>query len=142
MAELAKDTSSKCTIPWPTDIPSPLCFGILQGLHLPRNAGRCLFLEVYGGCGNLTAAVAEAVLKSVPWYVLPYIDIMEPICGVRLNLDLGVATNVEVLMRLIQEHNPFWIHVGPPCTFWTPMSRFTARRTAASWSHLRELAYP
>ena len=98
---------------------------------------------MYGGRGDLTAAAKEEVTAtSAPGYVLPFIDIKAPVCGVRLNLDLAVATNVEVLMRLILEHNPFWIHVGPPCTVWTPMSRFTARRVAPSWSQLREIAYP
>ena len=130
-----------------------------------QDGERWLFLEVFAGCGHLTAAVTQkaAELKLPERYKIgPAVDwsatkaaksvematvevatdkavAVEEATAVqisRLNLDLTRPFSQTLLLQLISETEPFWIHVAPPCTYWTPMSRFTATRTLKEWLDL------
>ena len=131
-----------------------------------QDGERWLFLEVFAGCGHLTAAVTQKVAKlnlsterykigpAVDWSAtkaaksveMATVEVatdkavaVEEATAVqisRLNLDLTRPFSQTLLLQLISETEPFWIHVAPPCTYWTPMSRFTATRTLKDWLDL------
>ena len=126
-----------------------------------QDGERWLFLEVFAGCGHLTAA-AKLNLSTERYKIGPAVDwsatkaaksvematvevatdkavAVEEATAVqisRLNLDLTRPFSQTLLLQLISETEPFWIHVAPPCTYWTPMSRFTATRTLKDWLDL------
>ena len=97
--------------------------------------GRWDFWEIWSGCGNFTASVAQA-----GGVVGPSVDILGSTSVSRLVLDLESPEDVEFMWWLLHEYKPRHVHVGPPCTFWTKMSRFTAIRTQTEWKALRAIA--
>ena len=128
-------------------------------------AEHAALLEVFAGCGNLTAAVTQKVAKlklserykigpAVDWSATKAAKSVEmatvevatdkavavaeatAVQISRLNLDLTRPAAQTLLLQLISETEPFWIHVAPPCTYSTPMSRFTATRTLKQWLDL------
>ena len=112
---------------------------MLLACGFPSSAGPVAFLEVYGGSGHLTDAMrqvsrARGIAEGA---VLPYIDCTDAVQGIRVSLDLAKLAGVRVLWALLEEYQPYWVHAGPPCTFWTPMGRFNARRTRAQWEARR-----
>ena len=42
-----------------------------------------------------------------------------------------------LVWQLLNEAKPRWVHFGFPCTFWTQLSRCTAKRTAEEWKKLQ-----
>ena len=130
-----------------------------------QDGERWLFLEVFAGGGHLTAAVTQKVAKlklserykigpAVDWSATKAAKSVEmatvevatdkavavaeatAVQISRLNLDLTRPAAQTLLLQLISETEPFWIHVAPPCAYWTPMSRFTATRTLKEWLDL------
>ena len=91
------------------------------------------FWEVYSGCGNLTAVVSAAGLV-----VGPPVDILPRVRGWAL--DLLLRDNQALLQAVFEEARPRWLHLAPPCTFWTPIGRWTACRLPEVWARLRKQA--
>ena len=88
------------------------------------------FWEVVSGTGRFTAAVVVAGL-----IVGPPVDIIRFPGG--LALDLLLQKNQALLQAVLEEARPRWLHLGPPCTYWTPISRCTASKTPGTWALLR-----
>ena len=59
----------------------------------------------------------------------------------RLILDLSEPSDVELMWRLLRDYRPKHVHVGPPCTFWCRLGRFTAVRLEQEWQALRRAAF-
>ena len=55
-------------------------------------------------------------------------------------MDLLLQDSQALLQAVLQEARPRWLHLAPPCTFWTPISRWTACRLPEVWAHLRTRA--
>ena len=91
------------------------------------------FWEVYSGCGNFTAAALAAGLV-----VGPPVDLLRKAGG--LALDLLSQDNQALLQAVLEEARPRWLHLAPPCTFWTAIGRWTASRTPETWALLRAQA--
>ena len=104
-----------------------------------RDTERWLFLELFAGCANLSTAVWEEACPA-GLLVGPAIDRMERCDGEvpRLCLDLTTPHGQELVLALIKEAKPFWVHVAPDCRFWVQLGRLTARRTVEQWRGLRE----
>ena len=103
----------------------------LETIGRPRGE-RWDFVEIYAGCANLTAAVVALGLVAGP-----AVDLHKP-HGLRL--DCLLESSQALLQAVLAEARPRWVHVGPPCTFWTPMSRWTGHGTQERWSAKREAA--
>ena len=96
-----------------------------------RQRGECWdFWEVFSGTGRFTASVVVAGL-----IVGPPVDIIRFPGG--LALDLLLQENQALLQAVLEEARPRWLHLGPPCTYWTPISRCTASKTPGTWALLR-----
>ena len=91
------------------------------------------FMEIYAGCGSFTAAVLAAGLV-----VGPSVDILPG--AKRLQMNLLLESSQALLQAVLDEARPRWLHVGPPCTFWCAISRWTAHHTPEEWSQLRRQA--
>ena len=99
-----------------------------------RSRGECWdFWEVFSGTGRFTAAVLAAGLM-----VGPPVDTLRFPGG--LALDLLLQDNQALLQAVLEEARPRWLHLGPPCTYWTPISRCTASRKPENWAWLRTRA--
>ena len=99
-----------------------------------RPRGECWdFFEVYSGCGNFTAAVCALGLV-----VGPAVDMLYKIGG--LKLDCLLENSQALLQAVLEEARPRWVHVGPPCTFWCAIGRWTAHGTAEQWDTKRNKA--
>ena len=93
--------------------------------------GRWDFFEIYSGCANFTAAVLMLGLC-----VGPGVDILhKPGC---LRLDCLLESSQALLQAVLAEARPRWLHVGPPCTFWCAISRWTAHATQEGWDAKRK----
>ncbi len=67
------------------------------------------FLELFSGCGNLTQAVKEAGMLTMPPFDILNGDIYNL-------LDPGVQ---DFIMGLLISGNVWWVHLGTPCTVWS-----------------------
>ena len=105
---------------------------VLEYIGRPRGE-RWDFWEVYSGCGNFTAAALAAGLV-----VGPPVDLLHKAGG--LALDLLSQDNQALLQAVLEEARPRWLHLAPPCTFWTAIGRWTASRTPETWALLRAQA--
>ncbi len=88
------------------------------------------FWEIWAGEAQLSRVVSEIGLA-----VMPSVDIL-PVAhnGMRrLVLDLLTGPDTCRLWQLLQHARPAWVHVAPPCTYWSSMSRLTAHRTQREW---------
>ena len=104
----------------------------LEMIGRPR--GECWdFFEVYSGCGNFTAAVCALGLV-----VGPAVDMLYKIGG--LKLDCLLENSQALLQAVLEEARPHWVHVGPPCTFWCAIGRWSAHGTAEQWDTKRKKA--
>ena len=104
----------------------------LELIGRPRGE-RWDFWEVYSGCGRFTAAVLAAGLVAGP-----PVDILCKAGG--LALDILLQDNQALLQAVLEEACPRWLHLAPPCTFWTPISRWTASKKPEVWAMLRTRA--
>ena len=104
----------------------------LEMIGRPRGE-RWDFFEVYSGCGNFTAAVCALGLV-----VGPAVDMLYKIGG--LKLDCLLENSQALLQAVLEEAQPRWVHVGPPCTFWCAIGRWTAHGTAEQWDTKRKKA--
>ena len=104
----------------------------LEMIGRPRGE-RWDFFEVYSGCGNFTAAVCALGLV-----VGPAVDMLYKIGG--LKLDCLLENSQALLQAVLEEARPRWVHVGPPCTFWCAIGRWTAHGTAEQWDTKRKKA--
>ena len=104
----------------------------LELIGRPRGE-RWDFWEIYSGCGRFTAAVLAAGLVAGP-----PVDILHKVGG--LARDLLLPDNQALLQAVLMEARPRWLHLAPPCTFWTPISRWTASKTPEEWARLRAKA--
>ena len=104
----------------------------LECIGRPRGE-RWDFWEVYSGCGNFTAAALAAGLVAGP-----PVDLLHKAGG--LALDLLLQDNQALLQAVLEEARPRWLHVAPPCTFWTAIGRWTASKTPETWALLRTRA--
>ena len=101
------------------------------------------FWELWGGCGNFTAAMIRRGAV-----VGPCVDILTvtpamsqgQVSVPRLRLDLEDDGDVEFLWWLLHEFRPRYVHASPPCTFWNQLGRMTATRLPAEWMALRSRA--
>lgn len=107
-------------------------FTALEMIGRPRGE-RWDFLEIYSGCGNLTAAVCLLGLS-----VGPAVDNQHKPNGLRL--DCLLESSQALLQAALAEARPRWVHVGPPCTFWCSISRWTAHATEKGWNEKRKAA--
>ena len=105
------------------------------------------FWEIFAGSCNLTKAVVKECqnrsatgdqqaavlppveidqnkLSSTPWKGLPTWDVLLP----------SQRRLVWAYLALLQ---PIWVHLGPPCTFWSPLARRCNVRLEADNEHLR-----
>ncbi len=108
------------------------CLSALELIGRPRGE-RWDFWEIYAGCGNLSAAVLALGLS-----VGPPVDVLQKQGG--LALDCLLQNSQALLQAVLEEARPRWLHVAPPCTFWTAIGRWTAYRTPEQWAALREKA--
>ena len=106
-----------------------------------------IFWEIFAGSCNLTKAVVKECqnrsatgdqqaavlppveidqnkLSSTPWKGLPTWDVLLP----------SQRRLVWAYLALLQ---PLWVHLGPPCTFWSPLARRCNLRSEADNEHLR-----
>ena len=97
------------------------------------------FWEIFAGKAQLTEAVA-----SLGCLTGPSVDNQPLSCHgaivSRLLLDLTDPEDVSFLWWLLTTFLPRYVHVGPPCTFWTPIGRWTKKRTPSEWQALRKVA--
>ena len=109
-----------------------------------RPAGeRWLFVELLCGSGNLTSAVLR---KAPPGAVVgPGVDskeigstIGDPDSLPRLRIDLTSSAGQTLVMALLCETEPEWVHAAPDCRYWTQLGRLTARRKIEEWKSLQE----
>jgi hypothetical protein len=104
----------------------------LELIGRPRGE-RWDFWEIYSGCGRFTAAVLAAGLVAGP-----PVDISCKAGG--LAVDVLLKDNQALLQAVLEEARPRWLHLAPPCTFWTPISRWTASKKPEVWARLRACA--
>ena len=104
----------------------------LELIGRPRGE-RWDFWEIFSGCGRFTAAVLAAGLVAGP-----PVDILRKAGG--LARDVLLPDNQALLQAVLKEARPRWLHLAPPCTFWTPISRWTASKTPEEWASLRTRA--
>lgn len=106
-----------------------------------------IFWEIFAGSCNLTKAVVKECqnrsatgdqqaavlppveidhnkLSSTPWKGLHTWDVLLP----------SQRRLVWAYLALLQ---PSWVHLGPPCTFWSPLARRQNLRSEADNEHLR-----
>ena len=106
-----------------------------------------IFWEIFAGSCNLTKAVVKECqnrsatgdqqaavlppveidqkkLSSTPWKGLHTCDVLLP----------SQRRLVWAYLALLQ---PSWVHLGPPCTFWSPLARRCNLRLEADNEHLR-----
>ena len=134
LAEDSGDEESSFLVELRQAVPRAISMTALQSIG--RSAGdKWDFWEWYGGYSGLTEAV---MLRGLT--VGPAVDFKQfcPRSGAppQLILDLLQPSHRELLWQLKQEAKPRWLHTGPPCTYWTPQGRWTARRTEQEWSLL------
>ena len=101
----------------------------LEMIGRPRGE-RCDFFEVYAGCANFTAAVVALGMLAGP-----AVDILHKSGSLRL--DCLLENSQALLQAVLAEARPRWLHVGPPCTFWTAIGRWTCHGTPEQWSAKR-----
>ena len=93
------------------------------------------FWEIYSGCANATEAfvspatgggVAGPPVDKLPsrWPKLPTFDLLR-------------VDHRRLLWALLVVFAPLWVHMGPPCTFWSTLSRRCNKRTLAQNEQLR-----
>ena len=70
----------------------------------------------------------------------PSVDICRSSAVPRLVLDLLDDADMELMWWLLKEYAPKHVHVGPPCTFWCRMGRWTSVRPEREWQQLRREA--
>ena len=104
----------------------------LELIGRPRGE-RWDFWEIYSGCGAFTAAVLAAGFVAGP-----PVDVLRKAGG--LALDLLQQDSQALLQAVLEEARPRWLHLAPPCTFWTPISRWTASKKPEAWAWLRTRA--
>ena len=82
------------------------------------------FMEIFSGCGHLTASVARSGVK-----VGPSID-RKPGIGHAdvFTVDVLSVSDRKLLWALIVVFGPRWLHAGFPCTFWVAISHWTRTR--------------
>lgn len=68
----------------------------------------------------------------------PAVDTVHKPGGLRL--DCLLENSQALLQAVLAEARPRWLHIGPPCTFWTAISRWTCHGTQEQWSAKRENA--
>jgi hypothetical protein len=90
------------------------------------------FWELYAGCCNLTRSARGVGCLNCG----PPVDKLRRGPG-HLALDLTTESSQALVQALLIEARPVWLHVGPPCTFWSGLSRCTALRTPTRWEDLR-----
>ena len=71
------------------------------------------------------------------------------VCGARSRhsaqtrgfaIGMIAGENQALLQVVVVEARPRWLHVGPPCTFWCTISRWTAHATRERWDDNRKSA--
>ncbi len=119
-------------------IPAAPTLSALESIGRSRQE-RWHFWELWAGCAEATRAVMARGLS-----VGPSVDCLPATRGdkttPRLVLDLLRPQHRELIFQLLQEARPRWVHLGPPCTYWTPLGRLTACRTDAEWCALHSEA--
>lgn len=81
------------------------------------------FLELFSGCGNLTKAVKEVGLLTMPPFDILNGDIYNL-------LNPGIQ---DFIMGLLISGNIWWVHLGTPCTVWS-----RARRNIRNFKRARQ----
>ena len=104
--------------------------------HWTRHSdGAWDFWEVYGGCGHATEAfispatgggVAGPPVDKIPsrWPELPCFDVCKVECR-------------RLIWSILVICAPSWVHLAPPCTFWSSLSRRWNRRSPSEDEKLR-----
>ena len=100
----------------------------LQEVGRPRDEV-WLYWELFSGHSHLTEC-----LRSAGAVCGPPVDLVDRVGGLRL--DLSLAASKSLVLQLVREARPRWIHSGFPCTFWIQLGRATAKRTEAQWQQL------
>ena len=106
-----------------------------------------IFWEIFAGSCNLTKAVVkECKIRSATGdqqaAVLPPVEIDQnklsstPWKGLH-TWDVLLPSQRRLVWAYLALLQPRWVHLGPPCTFWSPLARRCNLRLEADNEHLR-----
>ena len=106
-----------------------------------------IFWEIFAGSCNLTKVVAKECQKlsatgDMQTAVLPPVEIDQnklsstPWKGLH-TWDVLLPSQRRLVWAYLALLQPSWVHLGPPCTFWSPLARRCNLRSDAENEHLR-----
>ena len=93
------------------------------------------FWEVYAGCGHATEAfISPATGGGVAG---PPVDKRKSRWPELPSFDVCSAESRRMIWSMLVTFAPLWVHVAPPCTFWSSLSRRNNKRNATEEENLR-----
>ena len=111
----------------------PVAGGKLRDI---RPGERIMFWEVYSGCGNATRAFLESATGDHE-IAGPPVDTLRKAWPGLPSWNVLLPSVRQFLWAIMVVCQPMWVHCGPPCTFWSTLSRRTNHRTSITDEDLR-----
>ena len=92
-------------------------FGVSLSIIVPW-----FLFEIFAGCAHLTQASVAAGLPTGP-----SIDVLQG-DGDRCVANLLTPEGRQIVWAMLVVFCPMWVHLGFPCTFWSPLGHLNRRR--------------